>query len=163
MKNLNATSKGLITGVLMILLSLAIYNYRGNFDNGLQYIVYAVYVGGIIWTLAAYSSSGAETKNFKAFFSQGFKCFIVITLLMVAFTWAFLKLNPGLEAEMAQNYRADLVKKGNYTTNEIDTMVSKARQYFVVMLTSVSIFGYLVIGTLITTIASVFFSRSKKN
>jgi hypothetical protein len=162
MKYLTPTIKGLITGIVMVLLSMSIYYYRGSFENGLQYIVYAVYVGGIVWTLSSFRNSDAETKNFKTYFSQGFKCFIMVTFIMVAFTWIFLKMNPSLGTAMGENYRADLVKKGNYTTAEIDRMVITAKQYFVVSLVSVAIFGYLVIGAIVTTITAVFFSRRDK-
>lgn len=159
--NINATYKGLITGAVMILVSFAIYYYKGSFENNLQYITYFTYIAGIVWTLVAHNLSATEYRSFKNFFSQGFKCFIVVTFMMVAFTWIFLKLNPGLKEEMATGYRADLVKAGNYTSNEIDGMVVKARQYFVTMLTSIAIFGYLVIGSLVTLIASAFLSQRR--
>ena len=163
MTNLSATLKGLITGALMILASFAIFYARGSFENKLQYLVYFMYIGGIVWTLYDFHKRPAtETKKFKHYFSEGFKCFIVISLLMVAFTFIFLEINPALKEEMAANYRADLVKQGNYTPAEIDSMVGKAKQYFVTMLTSMAIFGYLIIGALVTLIASAFFSQYKK-
>jgi hypothetical protein len=51
MTNLSPATKGLITGGLMILSSVAIYFAKGNFENSLQYITYAIYVGGIYWTI----------------------------------------------------------------------------------------------------------------
>jgi Protein of unknown function (DUF4199) len=163
MKNLSATYKGLITGTVMILISIGIYFYKGNFDNKLAYITYFTYIAGIIWTLVSYKHSAAEKKNFKAYFTEGFKCFIVITFMMVAFTWIFIKLNPGMKEEMAVEYRAGLEKKGNYTVAEIDDMVKKAKQYFITMLTSMAIFGYLVIGSLITLIGAGFLSSQRKD
>lgn len=161
MKNLSATYKGLIAGTLMILISIGIYFYRGSFENKLQYITYFVYIAGIIWTLIGYKQSDAEPKTFKNYFSQGFRCFIVVALMMVVFTWVFLMLNPGLKADMAVQYRADLVKKGNYTAPEIDTMVVKAKEYFTTMLISMTIFGYLLIGSLVTLIGAAFLSQKK--
>ncbi len=161
MKNLNATSKGLLTGVIMILVSIGIYFYRGNFENKLQYITYAVYIAGIIWTLLDFRKSGPQPITFKHLFSQGFRCFVVVTFMMVVFTWVFLWLNPGLKEEMAVQYRSDLQLKANYTATEIDDMVGKAKEYFVTMLVSMAIFGYLAIGALVTVIASGFLSQKK--
>lgn len=161
MKNLSATYKGAITGILMILISIGIYFYRGSFENNLQYITYFAYIGGIIWALLGHKQSDAEPKTFKSYFGQGFRCFIVVTLMMVVFTWVFLMMNPALKEEMATQYRADLVKQGNYTPPEIDTMVLKAKQYFITMLTSMAIFGYLLIGSLVTLIGSAFLSQKK--
>ena len=162
MKNLSPTYKGLITGILMILLSVGIFFYRGNFENNLQYITYSIYIAGIVWTLIVFKQSGEEKKTFKSYFTQGFKCFIVVTFLMVAFTWIFLQVNPALKEEMARNYRLELLRSGNKTPQEIDTMVASAKQYFITMLTSMAIFGYLLIGALVTVIASAFLSQQKK-
>ncbi len=163
MKNLSATNKGLVTGIVMILISIGIYFYKGNFENKLQYITYFTYIAGILWTLKTYKQSGDEIKTFKNYFTQGFKCFIVITFMMVVFTWIFLKSNPALKEEMANAYRLELLKSGNKTTQEIDTMVMNAKQYFTTMLTSMAIFGYLLIGALVTVIAAAFLSQQKKN
>ncbi len=163
MNNLSATYRGVITGLLMIVASIGIFYYRGNFENGLQYIVYCIYIAGIVWALAGYKNRPTvNDKKFKNYFAEGFKCFIVITLLMVAFTFIFLKMNPALKEEMAKNYQADLIKTGNYTVAEIETMVNKAKEYFITMLTSMAIFGYLLIGALVTLIASAFFSQYNK-
>lgn len=159
--NSSSAQKGIITGILMIAVSLIIYYLKGNFENGLQYIAYFLYVVGILWTLYSFRKKEAENKSFKNYFSEGFKCFIVVTLMMVLFTFIFLKLNPSLKEEMAINYKADLIKSKNYTAPEIETMTIKAKDYFVTMLVSMAIFGYLIIGALVTVIASAFFSQKE--
>lgn len=162
MKNLSATYKGIITGALMILMSMCIFFLKGNFENQLQYVTYFIYIAGIVWALIAYKKASDQERTFKNYFGQGFKCFIVVTFMMVAFTWIFLKMNPGFRDEMAKNYRAELMKTGNKTPQEIDTLVASAKEYFITMLTSMAIFGYLLIGALVTLIASAFLSQNKK-
>ena len=159
MRKINATSRGLITGAAMIAVSLLIYQFKGNFDNPMQYLVYAMYVGGIYWTLKNFSNRSSQKKDFKNFFSEGFRCFIVVTLLMVAFTWIFIKFNPELENQMAASFRNELVEKGDATGPEIDSQIARAREYFVPMLISMAIFGYLIIGALFTTVLSFVLSR----
>lgn len=153
------TIKGLIAGVLMVIISIAIYLAKGDFDNNLQYISYALYVATILWTLYDFQQSDAADKSFKQYFSTGFRCFIVITFIMVLFTFIFTKVDPSLKEQMAVKYRADLTAKGNYTATEIEGMVQKARDYFNIMLTSMAIFGYLVIGSMVTVVGSLFFVR----
>lgn len=162
MKSLTATQKGLLTGVAMILVSIVIFYTKGNFQNSLQYITYSVYVAGIIWTLVEFSKSGNAPNKFGAYFSQGFKCFVVVTLLMVIFTAAFLLLQPQLTTEMAGIVRQDLVKNGNYTPAEIDAKVSMAKKSFLPSLIMGAVFGYLVIGSLVTAIASAFIMQKQK-
>jgi len=159
MNSLTPAKKGLITGSLMIIISIIIFRLRGSFENNLQYITYLVYLLGIIWTIKDYKPETADKLKFKNYFGQGFKFFIVVTLLMVIFTFIFVKLTPQIKAEMAVNYQADLQKRGNLTPAEISKAVEQAKNFFLPMILSVTIFGYLLIGTLISILVSLFFSR----
>ena len=163
MNTLSATVKGLITGSVMIVLSLLIYMWLKYFDNAFQYVVYAVYVAGIVWAINGVDRSQEGNRSFKIHFSQGFKCFIVVTLMMVLFTWIFLKINPGFQAEMAENLRKELAGSGDRTQREIDAMVATSKDRFTIMLVSSTVFGYLMIGTLVTAIASVVMNRRSTN
>ena len=146
----------------MVFASICIFMLLGNFENNFQYITYSLYVGGILWALLDFKNSDAEKKGFKDYFSNGFKCFIVVTFIMVLFTLIFTQVDATLKDQMAIKYRADLASKGNYTPVEIDTMVQKAKDYFNIMLTSMAIFGYLIIGAMVSVIASLFFIQQEK-
>lgn len=161
MKTLSATYKGLVTGLLMVAVSLVIYYLQKGFDSNLRYITYAIYAGGIYWALLSYSNMPGVIKTFRSFFSQGFRCFIVVTLMMVSFTYILIKSDPSFEAKMAENQRIALEQKGNLTPGEIDENVSFAKEYYVTMSTSSAIFGYLAIGTFLTAVISLFLIKTK--
>jgi 4-hydroxybenzoate polyprenyltransferase len=161
MQQLNATKKGAVTGVAMIALTLALFYARQPFDSPAQYLVYLLYAAGIIWTLYDFSKSEENNNKFATFFLQGFKCFMVITLLMVIFTYVFNKMHPEFKDEMAKAYREELVKKGNSTPAEIADNIKKMNQYYLTMLISGAIFGYLLIGGAITAAASLLFMKRK--
>lgn len=161
LKNLNATKKGLIAGIIMIGLSLLFFYTGQPFESPLQYLIYIVYAAGIVWTVYDFSRSEENTNKFADFFLQGFKCFIVITLLMVAFTFIFNKLHPEFKDEMAKAYTDELVKKGNTTADEILKKTEQMKQYYLTMMISGAIFGYLMIGAVITAVASLFFMKRK--
>jgi mannitol-specific phosphotransferase system IIBC component len=161
LKNLNATNKGLITGLVMIGISLGIFYSGQPFDSSLQYLIYIVYAAGIVWTIREFSKSEENTNKFGALFLQGFKCFIVITLLMVIFTFVFNKLHPEFKEEMVKAYNEELVKKGNSTPAEILKNIESAKDYYLTMLISGAIFGYLAIGAVITAATSLLFMKRK--
>jgi len=163
MKLTGAATKGLITGIAMILVSVAIYYTKGNFQNKLQYITYSIYVAGIVWTLMVFAKSTGHSNRFGEYFSQGFKCFIVVTLLMVIFTGIFLVLQPQLKLEMAVIYRTEMIEKGDYTKREVDEKVALATKSFVPSLVMGAVFGYLVIGAMVTAITSGFLMQKKRN
>lgn len=162
MKPDTATKKGLLTGIVMILVSIVIFYMKENFENKLQYITYSVYVAGLIWALVDYSKRPDTEHKFGKYFSQGFKCFIVVTLLMVIFTAVFLFSHPLLRDEMGSVYRTDLLKTGNYTMPEIDEKIMMAKKSFFPAMLMAAIFGYLAIGAMVTAIASGFLIQKRK-
>jgi len=158
-KNLTATNKGVLTGTVMIVLS-CIFFYSGQpFDSPLQYLIYVIYAGGIAWTIYEFSKAEENTNKLGPFFLQGFKCFIVITLLMVIFTFVFNKLHPEFKDDMVKAYTIDMLKKGNTTAAEMETNLKKAKDYYLTMLLSGAIFGYLLIGSTFTLVTSLFFTK----
>jgi len=160
-KNINATNKGLLTGIIMIALSLTFFYTGQPFESPLQYIIYLVYAAGIVWTIYDFSKSSENINKFGSYFLQAFKCFIVVTLLMVVFTFVFNKLHPEFKIEMAKAYGDELIKKGNSTPAEVQANIEKMNQYYLTMLISSAIFGYLLTGAAISAVTSLFFIRKK--
>lgn len=161
LQNLNATKKGLITGVLMIGLSLILFYSGQSFESPLQYSIYVVYAAGIVWSLYSFSKSAENTNKFGAYFLQGFKCFIVVTLLMVIFTFVFNKMHPEFKEQMGTTYRDELLKNENITPAEVVSNVEKMKEFYLTMLISRAIFGYLLTGSVITLVSSFLFMRRK--
>lgn len=161
LRNLSATKKGLITGLLMIALSLLFYYSKLPFDSPFQFVVYVAYAFGIVWTLFDFSKNGTHSGKFGEFFLQGFKCFVVVTLLMVLFTAGFNLLHPEFKDQMAVAYKAELLKKGNATPVEIESNVKKMKDFYVIMLVSGAIFGYLIIGSVVTLVTTFMYTRRK--
>ena len=91
MRNIQAKYIGLITGGLMIGLALILfYQYNLEIKGTTGFVIWGIYAAGIIWSLMSFKSSGAEDHSFKQYFSQGFKTFIVVALMMVVFYFHFL-------------------------------------------------------------------------
>lgn len=160
LKDLTPTKKGLITGLLMVALALFFfYVIKMPVNQKEQYVLFSVYIAGIAWSLYSYKQSAAEDKKFKSYFSTGFKTFIVVTLLMVLYTFIFFKFNTDYrEAGIAEN-NALLLQQGNHTPAEIESNANQLRQIFMPVMIGITTFKYLILGALVTAIASGFLSR----
>ena len=161
LKNLTATKKGLLTGLVMIALAILFYYSKLSFDSPFQYVIYIAYTFGIVWALFDFARNGQHTNKFGEYFLQGFKCFVVVTLLMVLYTLAFNKLHPEFKDQMGEAYKKELISKGNKTPAEIETTVKQAKDYYIVMLVSGAIFAYLIIGVVVTLVTTLML-RSRK-
>jgi len=162
MKNISARNKGLITGAIMIVISICIFWAKKSFENGLQYIVYATYVAGILWTIFTFKIETANKASFKEYFAEGFKCFVVVALLMVLFTLVFILLHPELKEQMAAYMKADYATAKDMTPLDIENKIAAAKKFFLPGYLMGAILSYLSIGALITLIASGFLSSQRK-
>ncbi len=163
MNKLSAAYKGFITGVSIIALSGIVYYSMGNFDNSIALAAYFIYALGILWTLHGFHVSQTENKHFKDYFAQGFKCFIVVTLLMVCANWLFLKLNDGFRNDMIEFQRQQLLLNKNYTNVDVENQLSSYKKMILPSFTMSVILSYLGVGSLITLLGTVFFQFIKKD
>ncbi len=162
MRNISARNKGLITGGLIVLLSGIAYYFNQNFDNGVSMVAYFMYAAGVVWTLIAYHLKEEGNKNFKDYFQQGFKCYIVVTLIMVTATWIFLKWNVKMQNEMIEFQRKQLIEAHNYSEPDIEQQLARYKKLLLPGYTIGAILSYLGIGTLITILVSAFLSQFKR-
>jgi hypothetical protein len=150
MNRITPLFKGLITGLVMIAVSLLL-NITGKAAGTTnQYLFYVLYAAGIAWTLLAYSRSPNYKPTFGSIFNQGFRCFIIVSLVTVIFTGIYSSIHPEIAEQAAVAYRADLVKEGNRTPAQIDEMVKTAKDRFVTGNVSLAAFGTLITGALFT-------------
>lgn len=162
MKNISARNKGLITGMLMILLSLFFfYVLKKPFESNYQYIIYTLYSTGIIWCLVDFKKAASGDLKFKDFFSAGFKMFVIVTLLMAIFVLVFFYANPQIrDAKFAENSKL-LLAEGNHTPAEIESNANQMKRIFIPMMMGITTFAYLFLGALITAITAAFLSQKR--
>jgi len=162
MNKLSARNKGLITGLLIVILSAVVYLKTGNFDNSILLAAYFIYAAGIIWSLYSFYRSEQEQKSFKNYFQEGFKCYIVVTFIMVIVTFLFLKFNVSLQNEMIEFQRQQLRLNANYSEPDIEEKLATYKKFILPGYTMSTILSYLGVGTLVTAITAFFLSQFKK-
>ena len=151
MNKLSPLVKGIITAAFMLGLTLYIFYSKQSPSSGLSYVIYILYAAGITWTLIGYRNAANYTGKFGSLFGQGFRCFIIVTLIMVAFTGFFSAAHPEFAVEDAKNYKEYLDKEEkNKTPAEKDEMVKNLKNNYTTGLVWSATFGYLILGSIIT-------------
>lgn len=164
MKNLTATQKGLITGAAMMLACvICYYVLHIPFNSKEQFVAFAIYTAGIIWCLLEFNKNNKEEKKLKAYFQEGFKTFVVVTLLMVIYCIVFYKLNTEVRDAWIAYNNQELLKQGNKMPAEIEENAKQMKSMFLPMMTGINLFKYLIIGVLITVITGGFLISQRKN
>lgn len=150
MAKISPLIKGVITGIAMLAVTLYLYYSKQEGSSPLQYLIYIFYAGGITWTLIDFSRSTAYTGKFGELFGQGFRCFIIVTLIMALFYFIFSSMHPEMAKESGIYLREELVKQKDKLPAEIDKEVETHIKQFTLRLVSVSVFGYLIMGAIFT-------------
>ena len=155
-----STATGL-TGSALILVGLVLmlYVFHQSITGYTQLVTVIIYSGTIIYSLYKFGQALPGKVGFKAFFSEGFKTFIVMTLVIVIFTFIYYKMNPGImEAGIKEN-DAILLKEGNYTQPEIEANSDKLRSIFMPMMLSLTTILFLIIGSVVSLASAVLFNK----
>ena len=159
LQKISPAVKGLITAIIMIAVSFALFYAKINANSPLIYLPYLIYAIGIVWTLVSYKRIPAYTGKFGDLFSEGFKCFIVTTLVMIGFLVIYFQMQPQFKEDSAKAYREYLVKEKLKQPHEIDAEVEKHKKQVVTGIISMQIFGYLIIGAIVTAGCSALLTR----
>lgn len=133
-------------------------------SSPLQFGHYCLYAGGITWTLISFSRSPGYVHKFGALFNQGFRCFVVVTLVMVIFTGVYFKMHPEFATQSAASYREYLVKEDkNKTPAEVDAAVAEHKDRFNTVYVSASVMGYLITGAIFTVAGAALLLMRRRN
>lgn len=154
---------GLITTALMIAaLLLAFYVLKLPIESNFQLLVYLIFTGGITLSLFNHYRSNAANKNFKDYFSAGFKTFVIVALLMAVFSFVFFSINTDFrDAKIAENNKL-ILAEGNHLPHEIEENAKQLKRLFMPIMVSSAMFRYLIIGALVTAIGGAFLSSRKQ-
>ena len=124
------------------------------------FVPWLLYIGGVVWALSAFKSK-PEQHTFKAYFSEGFKAFIIATLIIVVYCYIFYKLNPQILEKAVADNNALLVKDGQHTAPEIVDNADNLRKIFIVGILMTNTVIYLLLGALVSMIGGGFLSQKK--
>jgi len=128
---------------------------KGNF----QLVVYSIFSAGIVWCLVSHYKKDTADKKFKDYFSEGFKAFIVVVLLMVIYTFIFVKINPQIIGNFVEENNKLLAAEGNRTQAEILDNATKIKSLFLLTMVMGATITYLFIGALVSLVMAGFLSQ----
>jgi hypothetical protein len=161
--SINATRKGLITGCVMIALSLfSYYVLKLAPDSSFQYINYIIYSMGIAWSLIDFARYADAKAGFREYFSNGFRTFIVVTLLIVVYTFVFYNIHTEIRDAQIEANNKLLVLQGNHTAPEIEENARQMRAIFMSGKLATTSFLYLFLGAAITILYTVMILKKQK-
>src|SRR5437868_12395097 len=90
----STTTKGLVISLILIILALAVYFANIQVNGPTQWIGYAVFIGGVIWSIYSYGKQVDYNSTFGNYFAHGFKVSATVTAIMIIYIVIFITLFP---------------------------------------------------------------------
>ncbi|TXH20320.1 MAG: DUF4199 domain-containing protein [Chitinophagaceae bacterium] len=155
MNKSSATIIGVIAGILMVIAGVVLYKTNVPEKSALNFIGFGILGLAIVIAINNYVKDASNAISFGKLFNQGFKVFVVITLLMAIYSFFFYKLQPQLVNEMTVKIKADFIATNkDRTPAEIDKMAEDYKKQLPVISVYNTVFQYLLIGTIVTFVVS---------
>ena len=151
--------RGALTALVMIAAGILLKETGTATEPWSQYLMFALYASGIRWSIWIAKKDPTNPGRFGSLFQQGFRHFIVTSLIMVGFTIYLLWSHPEFAREEAQYQRTLLVETKKYTPDQIDELVLEAEKQYPTRYISATVFGYLIMGAVFAAAGSVVFAR----
>ena len=155
MSKLSATVIGFIAGILMVIAGILLYKANVPEKSALNFIGYAIFGLAIVITIHNYTKNKANKISFGALFNQGFKCFILITLIMTIYSFLFYKVQPKLVDEIAERTKNEMMATSkDRTPAEIEKNAIDYKKQLPLLTAYSTVFQYLLVGSIVTLVIS---------
>lgn len=155
-----STTKGIVISLILIVFALVIYFLNLNANAGLQYITYAIFIAGIIWSVYYYGKQIDHNSTFGNYFAHGFKIAAIVTVIMIIYIVIFVNLFPDVKDKAMEAARKSMESKGQMTQEQITQALNITQKFFMVFLIGATLLGYLIFGALASLIGA---GITKKN
>lgn len=142
------TTKGLVIGLIMIVIAIAIYFLDIDVNGPSKWISYIVFVLGIIWSVYNYGQQINYNATFGNYFAFGFKVSAVVTCLMIIYLVIFVVLFPEFKEKAMEQARAKMQEGGKLSSEQIDQTVTMTKKFFMAFAIGGTLIGLLIFGSL---------------
>ena len=151
----------LITSLICIVINLVMYVSNQLTNKSLGYIQMVLVIGVIIWACIHYAKQMNGQVTFGNVFAHGFKITAGIAALMSIYTIISVKfIYPEIIEMTIDAARAEMEKKGQVPTDQIDMALGFTRKFFLPFAIAGSLFGTAIIGAIASLVGA---GLAKKN
>jgi len=153
--------KGAILGGISILFSIIIYVFNLYTIQWLNWLSYAILIGGIIYGNVLFANQNDNNVTFGNIFAHGFKTTAVIIVITVIYTLlALYVLFPDMVEKIIEMSRVEMEKNPKLTDEMIEQGITMTRKLFLPFAIAGAIFGTGFLGALGSLIGAAV---AKKN
>jgi hypothetical protein len=156
----SSTTKGIVIGLILVVLALISFLMDMQPNNYLQYVSYIVFIVGIIWSVSIYGKQIDHNSTFGNYFAHGFKVAAIITAIMVIYVIIIINVSPDMKEKAMDAARKKMESKGNLSSDQMNQALDITKRFFNVLVIGSTLIGYLIFGAIASLIGA---GVTKKN
>jgi len=157
------STKGIVIGLLLVILALVTYFLDIKVNGPLQWIGYAIFIGGIIWSVMSYGKQMSYNSTFGNYFAHGFKVAALVTAIMIIYIILLVVLFPQFKEKAIDEARKSMQSKNNLTEEQITAGLEMTKKFFMVFLVGGTLLGYLFFGAIASLIGAAVTKKEPNN
>jgi hypothetical protein len=157
------STKGILIGLILVILALVTYFFDLKVNGPLQWVGYAIFIGGIIWSVMSFGKQVNHNATFGNYFAHGFKVAALVTAIMIIYVIIFVVLFPEFKEKAIVEARRSMQSKGNITEEQINAGLEMTKKFFMVFLVGGTLIGYLFFGTIASLIGAAVTKKDPNN
>ncbi len=155
-------TKGIIIGLILICIALAVSFSGLGANSSIQYLGYLVFAIGIIFSISQYGKQINYNATFGNYFGHGFKVSAIVTVIMIIFLIVFMMVFPEFKEKAMEEAKKSMNAK-NLPQDQIDKAIDIARKFFMVFLIGGTLVGYLIFGAISSLIGAAVTKKNPNN
>lgn len=157
------STKGIVIGLILVVLALITYFMDIKVNGPLQWVGYAIFIGGIIWSVMSYGKQINHNSTFGNYFAHGFKVAALVTAIMLIYVIIFIVLFPEFKEKAIDEARKSMQSKNNLSEEQIKAGLEMTRKFFMVFLVGGTLLGYLFFGAVASLIGAAVTKKEPNN
>jgi hypothetical protein len=157
-------TKGLIIGLLAIIIGIA--GYLGGIDqqSWFKWISTIIICIGVIWACIYYAQQLDGRVTFGNVFAHGFKTSVVVALLVVVyFVLAVTVIFPEMKDKAMEAGRQQMESAGKYSEEQINQGLEIAKKFFTIFGVAGILLGTLIAGAIAALIGAAVAKKKPVN
>ncbi len=144
----STVTKGIVIALLLIVFSLVLFFTNMDVQSPLRWLVYIIYLGGVIFSIVQYGKQIDHNATFGNYFAHGFKVSATVTVLMVIYIVVFSMLFPEMKEKAIDEARKAVNARENMSDDQRAQAVEMTKKLFMVFMVGGTLIYNLIIGVI---------------
>jgi hypothetical protein len=159
---ISTTTKGLVIGLILVVLGLVIYFLKIDINGPIKWIGYIVFIGGIIWSVTSYGKQINYNSTFGNYFAHGFKVSALVTAILIIYIVVFNLLFPDFKEMAIEQSRKAMIEK-NIPQDQMQKALDITQKFFMVFVVGGTLVVYLIVGAISSLVGAAITKKEPNN